>query len=231
MAEIDEIRVMKQQHLLMLHDNSIDNYYLEIFESLFGSVNSASSLESLEQKYMAKLPDLFIIDIQDESRERLEILEGFRSFNRQIPVVVFSKVHSEKTLLKCLNLSIDAFLSNPTYTQLLEALVNAMKRTAYHDALYGYFDEGVVYNFTTREFRDARGKEIVLGSKENRLWNLLINSHGKVVSRDEIIHYVWENSYASESALKNLISSLRKKIGKNTIVNKSGLGWQIKGTH
>ena len=53
------------------------------------------------------------------------------------------------------------------------------------------------------------------------------NKH-RTVSKDEIKNHLWEDSYeATDSALKSVLNKLRNKIGKDSIKNVSGVGYQI----
>ncbi|MFV0563783.1 helix-turn-helix domain-containing protein [Malaciobacter mytili] len=49
----------------------------------------------------------------------------------------------------------------------------------------------------------------------------------KVLSREFLEYEIWEEPLYSDTTLKNLMASLRKKIGKETIVNISKIGWKI----
>ena len=71
-------------------------------------------------------------------------------------------------------------------------------------------------------------EEIHLTSKELDLLNFLIKNNNRVCSADELKFSIWENSLeASDSALKNLLNKLRKKIGKESIINNSSIGYKL----
>ena len=70
-------------------------------------------------------------------------------------------------------------------------------------------------------------KEISLGKKERLLFNLLCKQTGNTVNKEEISRQVWKNEFMTESAMKNLIASCRKKTDKNSIASDSCLGWRI----
>ena len=65
--------------------------------------------------------------------------------------------------------------------------------------------------------------EISLTAKEIDLLDYLIKNN-RVVASEELKTAIWENEYeATESALKNLL----KKIGKESIINISGVGYKL----
>ena len=49
-----------------------------------------------------------------------------------------------------------------------------------------------------------------------------------MLSVEELKNYIWGNEYeATESAFKNLLNKLRSKIGKESILNISGVGYRL----
>jgi DNA-binding response OmpR family regulator len=69
--------------------------------------------------------------------------------------------------------------------------------------------------------------EISLTAKEIDLLDYLIKNN-RVVANEELKAAIWENEYeATESALKNLLNKIRKKIGKESIINISGVGYKL----
>ena len=69
--------------------------------------------------------------------------------------------------------------------------------------------------------------EISLTAKEIDLLDYLIKNN-RVVASEELKTAIWENEYeATESALKNLLNKIRKKIGKESIINISGVGYKL----
>ncbi len=60
------------------------------------------------------------------------------------------------------------------------------------------------------------------------LLELLIKNNNRVLSTDELKNYLWEDQFeATESALKNLLNKLRNKIGKEVLLNISGVGYRL----
>ena len=69
---------------------------------------------------------------------------------------------------------------------------------------------------------------MLLTAKELYLLDLLIKNHHKVLSIQELKLAIWEDEFeATDSALKNLLNKLRKKIGKESIINISSVGYRL----
>jgi DNA-binding response OmpR family regulator len=91
------------------------------------------------------------------------------------------------------------------------------------------FNNGIEYNVSKKILSSKETKEIItLTSKELMLLDFLIKNSYRVVSHEELKLNLWDDEFeATDSALKNLMNKLRKKIGKETIINISGVGFRL----
>ena len=72
-------------------------------------------------------------------------------------------------------------------------------------------------------------EEIALSAKEKSLLALLVAHHGTLVHKERIFQVVYAlEEETSDSALKNLVLKLRRKIGDNSIVNCYGEGYMLR---
>ena len=90
------------------------------------------------------------------------------------------------------------------------------------------FKNDINYNVLQKKLIDKnKNVEISLTAKEIDLLDYLIKNN-RVVANEELKAAIWENEYeATESALKNLLNKIRKKIGKESIINISGVGYKL----
>jgi len=71
------------------------------------------------------------------------------------------------------------------------------------------------------------GKKIKLTKKENAFLKLLVAQLGAVVSFEQAIEYIWEDSGATENSVRTLVWRLRNKLKTDVIKNASGMGYYI----
>jgi DNA-binding winged helix-turn-helix (wHTH) protein len=57
------------------------------------------------------------------------------------------------------------------------------------------------------------GKPVKLGSRAFDLLHVLLNSRGRLVSKDEIVRHVWPDTTVEESNLRFQMGCLRKALG------------------
>ena len=67
-----------------------------------------------------------------------------------------------------------------------------------------------------RLFRRESGKLVPLTPKAVELLLVLVESRGRILSKDELLDTVWGNSFVEESNLSQTIFVLRKTLGENT---------------
>ena len=72
-----------------------------------------------------------------------------------------------------------------------------------------------------------KGSKIKLTKKENAFLRLLVAQMGIVVSFEQAMQYVWEESGATENSVRTLVWRLRNKLEVDIIKNASGQGYYI----
>jgi len=71
------------------------------------------------------------------------------------------------------------------------------------------------------------GKKIKLTKKENAFLRLLVAQLGLIVSFEQAMNYVWDDSGATENSVRTLVWRLRNKLETDIIKNASGIGYYI----
>lgn len=85
------------------------------------------------------------------------------------------------------------------------ALVNSMTGKIYQI-------DGFILDTKTRQFFN-RGKAVSISSKAFDILECLIENHGKIVKKSELLETVWSDSFVEESNLPVHISALRRVLG------------------
>lgn len=105
----------------------------------------------------------------------------------------------------------------------LEKLLNAKRATDKPIVEFGdayHLDISICETF-------YQGKKIKLTKKENAFLCLLVARLGHVVSFEQAMQYVWEESGATENSVRTLVWRLRNKLQTDIIKNASGIGYFI----
>ncbi len=219
--------VLKTLALLYVEDNKrfldeVQNVFNNMFANTYTACDGQKALEFLENIKI----DIIITDINMPNIDGIELIKKIREYNKTIPIIILTAHADKDLLLEASNLQIDGYITKPiNFSKIATALSNAVQRIQYKSK--HILCEGIVYDYTAKKILKDGIDEIELGKKESQLLDLLILNSNKITTKEEIIHHIWDMEDITDSALKNLLSNLRNKIGKDTIVNYPGRGWKI----
>lgn len=224
-------KILKDLNILYIEDE--ENIRVNIIKTLKLLVSdiidlpdTQKALEVLENKRI----DLIICDINLPKQNGINFIKEIREFNQKIPVILLSASTDKEYLLEATRLKLVDYLVKPIDFNILQDALHKVADEILEDGKYILkFEDDVFYNFIEKKlYKINEENEINLTSKEIELLEYLIIHDQRVISQEEIKEIIWEDaSLGTDSALKNLLSKLRKKVGKNSIKNISGFGYKI----
>ncbi len=206
-------------------DDNIREKYYQSLKLLFNTIYQAINYQEALNIYDEKSPDIILVDINLGELSGIDIVKKIRETNIDIPIVFLTAHYDNKYLLEVANLQIDGYIVKPLdIDKLQSAMTNCLKKIK--TISYISLDSNLTYHQNSNELFFNEEK-ISLGKKENLLLSLLLKNKTRTISREELEYEVWNETVVSDSSIKNLIGILRKKIGKEKIVNILGVGWKI----
>ncbi|WP_312286376.1 response regulator transcription factor [Terrisporobacter sp.] len=171
-----------------------------------------SKFESIIGDILKENAHLVLLDIN------LPIYDGYyicREIRKKsnVPIIVVSSRDTEMDELMSINLGADDFITKPYNTQILLARVNSiLKRTYDKESADGIIYKGLELDLpkNTVIFED---NEIELTKNEFRILNCLMKNKGKIVSRGDLMDYLWDlDLFIDDNTLTVNINRLRKKL-------------------
>ncbi len=219
--------ILKKLNLLFVEDNiatCADAYNLlsGFFNAMYLAHDVENALKTLSNEHI----DIIITDIQMPSVDGLCFIEQLRQCNNQTSVIILSAFTNTEYLLRATNLQIDGYMTKPlNFKKLNIALENVVKRIGTR-LNFIQIKPDVRYDITQKRLFVAN-EEVSLGRKECLLLELFISSQNKTVSKSEINQVIWANEEMTDSALKNLLGELRKKLRYDVIKNQPARGWYL----
>ncbi|MEN8303371.1 MAG: winged helix-turn-helix domain-containing protein, partial [Campylobacterota bacterium] len=146
-----------------------------------------------------------------------------------IPIVVTTAYTTEEFLLDAVSLHLERYLVKPvTLAKLKESLESCYNKLKELNRISIRFSTGNSYNLTSHTMEDENREMIALQNKEKLLLELLIKNINEVTYYSEIEDEVWEGEELNRGSLKALIVKLRKKLGKESVVNENELGYRLR---
>ena len=150
-----------------------------------------------------------------------------------VPVVFISSASDNMNIVMAMGMGGDDFIPKPVDLDVLMAKVQAVLRRTYDLAgkVPVLEHRGAVLNLNNASLA-YNGEQVDLTKNEFRILQTLLESKGKVVSRDKLMTRLWQmDAYVEENTLTVNVTRLRKKLESagldNFITTKVGSGYII----
>jgi DNA-binding response OmpR family regulator len=177
-----------------------------------------SALEKIEMNHY----DLILLDIMLPKLTGFEVLEKIKY--RNIPVIFLSARQEVENIVKGLKNGAQDYLTKPF--EPLELLARIELRLAKTEISYQYKTLNI--DLDKREVRQNT-TEITLSPKEFDLFVFFLKHLGETLTRERLLHEVWEIDTKLETrTIDYHIQQLRKKLNlKNEIVTINKIGYRL----
>lgn len=191
-------------------DKSICMELVEILENEGYAVSYLTDFEHSKEKILAARADLILMDINIPGINGRNLLKEIRK-ESDIPVIMVTSRTSEMDEVLSMSYGADDYITKPyNPTILLLRIAAVLKRMEGSQNAASY--RGAEVNFSKGTIRLSE-KEQVLTKNEMIIFQRLLSSKDKIVSRDEIMTDLWDNEeYVNDNALTVNISRLRTKL-------------------
>jgi two-component system KDP operon response regulator KdpE len=157
-------------------------------------------------------PDLVLLDLGLPGIDGLEVVRGIRGWS-QVPVIVLSARHEERTKVAALDEGADDYVTKPFgMDELLARVRAALRRSAPTD------EEAVVETDTFSVDLAAKqvtrdGSPVRLTPTEWSIVELLVRNPGRLVSQRQLLQEVWGPQYERETNyLRVYLAQIRRKL-------------------
>lgn len=196
------------------------------------SVLKPKSFTNIPQIVKDNSPELILLDINLPNDDGFKICTEIRSFSK-VPIIFITSRNTNIDELMAITLGGDDFITKPYNTQILLARISALIKRAYsnNSNLDVIEYNGLKLNILTSTIEHNGNSEELTKNELKILYYLLINK-GKIVSRFEIMEYLWDSSmFVNDNTLTVNITRIRnkmKEIGlEDFIKTKRGQGYII----
>jgi DNA-binding response OmpR family regulator len=234
-ADLDDL-YSKQRPKVMVVEDEADTVMLlkQILRTGGFDVFSAWNGKEALEKTALLTPDLVVLDLMMPEMDGMETFKNLRKVN-DVPVIIVSAMNSKDTIVQCLKMGADDYLTKPFYKDEVVARVHAvLRRTGKRseDARLTLPGIDLTLNFQTREVV-YHGESIELTGKEFAVLAVLARNAPGVVHYQTISRSVWGRDFdRARQRIKYLIFLLRKKFlairpDTEVILNVDRLGYKL----
>lgn len=199
------------------------------------SVRTASDGNSALDEIQQHAPDLVVLDVMLPDISGFEVTAKMRQAGLRTPVLFLTAKDDMRDKIEGLTVGGDDYVTKPFGLEEVVARIHAiLRRSAGEPEEAGITRVAdVEIDENAHEVR-RNGVLVDLSPTEFRLLRYLAINHGRVVSKAQILDYVWEYDWGGDAAIvESYISYLRKKLAVNPempelIHTRRGVGYMMR---
>lgn len=210
------------QKILIVEDDKKLRKELETFLSKNGfDVKGLEKFDNTIEDILKEKVDLVLLDINLPYVDGEFVCKEIRRVSN-VPIIMVTSRDNEIDELMSLNNGADQYVTKPYNIQILLAKINGLLRRNQNSGrnLEKIDCDGFVLNIAERAI-EKDNKKIELTKNEYNILYYLSTHKGKVVSRDEIMDYLWESEeFIDDNTLSVNIKRLRNKLEELELMDK-----------
>ena len=217
------------QKIIIAEDTEKIRNELKEFLSKYGyDVKVPKDFKNIINYIFEENPDLILLDINLPVFDGYYICREIRS-KSDVPIIIVTSRDSEMDELMSMNLGADDFITKPYNTQILLARISSILRRVNSSSSQLLMHNGLNLNLSSGSI-SYNNNISELTKNELKILNYLILNKEKIVSRDELMEYLWSSeAYVDDNTLSVNVTRLRKKLEdiglKNVIETRRVLGY------
>ncbi len=221
------------QKILIVEDDKKLRDEMEIFFNNNGyQAEALKKFDNTIQDIMNVNPDLILLDINLPGADGQYICKEIRK-QSNVPIIVVTSRDNDVDELLSINYGADHYITKPFNIQILLAKTNSLLRRSNMENSQDKINaQDFIINLSNSTII-KEGKQIELTKNEIKILKYLTEKRNKIVSREEIMDYLWESeSFIDDNTLTVNITRLRNKLEelnlKELLETKRGQGYILK---
>ena len=157
-------------------------------------------------------PDLILLDIKLPYLNGQQLLKQLRK-KSSIPIIMVTSKDSEMDEILAMSYGADDYITKPYNPTILLLHIEAVFKRLQNKETKLYY-QGVNVNLS-KSVLEKNDHELLLSKNEMSIFYFLLVNQGKIVSRDEIMNYLWgTNKFIDDNTLTVNMTRLRKRLEK-----------------
>ena len=168
--------------------------------------------------------DLFVLDLMLPETPGEEILKSTKELAPEKPVIILTAKGELKSKEECFTRGADDYLVKPFEVMELLFRIQALLRRSGLANCVRIGNACLNLNSGTLTRDD---QEYVLSKRSLALLCCLLENRGRVVSKEEIMRAVWDDTVVTEESIRTYIKELRKILPDNSIKTFKGRGYLL----
>ncbi len=174
-------------------------------------------LDNALEEIIKIAPDLILLDIKLPYLNGQQLLKQLRK-KSSIPVIMVTSKDSEMDEILAMSYGADDYITKPYNPTILLLYIEAVFKRLQNKETKLYY-QGVNVNLS-KSVLEKNDHELLLSKNEMSIFYFLLVNQGKIVSRDEIMNYLWgTNKFIDDNTLTVNMTRLKKKLVKIGLID------------
>ena len=196
--------------IMVIEDNKSIQQELIDFLNRYGyEAVGTADFKNVAAEAINSNADLILLDINLPYYDGYYVCREIRKV-KNTPIIVVTSRDSDMDEIMSMNLGADDFISKPYNTEVLLARISSLLRRVYGNAeeVLSYKELKLNIGNGTLSYKD---QETDLSKNEAKIALCLIKNKGKIVTREELMDYLWNSDlYVDDNTLSVNITRLQK---------------------
>jgi two-component system alkaline phosphatase synthesis response regulator PhoP len=209
-----------KKKILVVDDEPSISMLIEFNLKLAGfEVQCVYDGEAVFQAIQQFRPDVIVLDLMLPKMDGIQVCRKLRSQNNLVPIIMLTAMQDLSDKIAGLDNGADDYMTKPFSPQELISRIQAILRrlqTLPSAAENMPIEIGHIVIRPDQREATLKGQPIELTPKEFDLLQFLCKHRGKVLSRQQLLHGVWDYHFLGDTRIVDVhISHLRDKIENN----------------
>jgi len=227
---------MKKVTILFVEDDPFLGFLTkDLLESSNYAVLFSLAAEEALELFIAKNPDLCILDVMLPKMDGFELGRKIRQINKKVPIVYLTARSMKDDVVEGFRIGADDYIRKPfNMEELLLRIETILRRsniTPGHVKETNVISFGAYTFFYKRKVLKLGDKVISLTHRETEILRLLIENKNEIVERELILKSIWgDDSYYNARSMDVFLTKLRSRFKNDPeieIVNIRGRGFKF----
>ena len=213
--------------IFIIEDEEKIRLELSTFLNRYGYETSYSDdFENIVEIALKEKPHIILLDINLPYYDGYYICREIRR-KSNVPIIVVTSRNSEIDEVLSLSYGADDYITKPYNPDILLLHIEAILRRSKKEELFIYRN---IYLNVQKCQLESNSKIVPLSKNEMRIFYYLLQHQGTIVSREEIMKYLWDTEeFIDDNTLTVNMSRIRKRLLEmgldHVIETKKGLGY------
>ena len=209
------MKIMQPRILIVEDEESLATLLRYNLESEGYAVETVARGDEADTRLKEAVPDLLILDWMLPGVSGIELCRRLRGRpeTKRLPILILTARGEESERVRGLTTGADDYVVKPFSVPELIARVRALLRRVKPDQVASVLKAGDLELDRDRRRVHRSGRELSLGPTEFRLLEFLMQSPGRVFTREQLLNGVWgRDVYVDERTVDVHIGRLRKAL-------------------